>query len=101
MVAHPTRRTVGAKKAPQQPAALGTRKCPVFTEGRGTTLKIPIFQRAPHLRIHAASYGMLGYLGQARAPVILALIYGPMWPSFMGHRFALLGSAMNFQFGHN
>ncbi len=38
IVAFPRRRTVGAKNAPQQPTARGTRKCPVFTEGRGTTV---------------------------------------------------------------
>ena len=37
-MANPRRRTVGAKNTPQHPAALGTQKCQVFTEGRGTLL---------------------------------------------------------------
>jgi hypothetical protein len=36
-VAFPNHRVVGAKNAPQQPAALGKRNCQVFSEGRGTT----------------------------------------------------------------
>ena len=36
-VANPRRSMVGAKNATQQPAALGTRTCQVFTEGRGNT----------------------------------------------------------------
>ncbi len=36
IVANPRRRTVAAKNTPQPPAALDTRKCPVFTEGCGT-----------------------------------------------------------------
>ena len=38
IVAFSSRRAVGAKNTPQQPAALGTRTCQVFTEGRGTTV---------------------------------------------------------------
>ena len=35
-MANPRRRTVAAKNTPQHPTALDTRKCQVFTEGRGT-----------------------------------------------------------------
>ena len=37
MVVIPRRQAVGTKHAPQQPAALDTRQCPVVAEGRGTT----------------------------------------------------------------
>ena len=37
IVAFPSRRAVGAKNAPQQPAALGTRVAKCLTSGRGTT----------------------------------------------------------------